>query len=217
MNWSYRAGWILFRIILGLHNRARYLNPENVPMDGPVILASNHASFIDPPLIGCGLPRPVGFLARDSLFHYPVLGAVIRSWKAVPVDREGGGPAGLRMIMERLGSGDAILLFPEGTRTTNGELLPARSGIGLVVVKSSAPVVPVRVFGTLQAFGRHHRWPRPCPIAVKFGRPISLDGLRSESRNCSKTRLKEIYQEIAKEIMTSIGRLEACQDKMSFP
>jgi 1-acyl-sn-glycerol-3-phosphate acyltransferase len=91
MNWSYRLGWLFFRSIYSTYFRWRVYHPERVPLEGPVILAANHASFIDPPLVGAGIRRMVNFLARDTLFDVPIVGAVLRSWKVVPVDRDGGG------------------------------------------------------------------------------------------------------------------------------
>jgi 1-acyl-sn-glycerol-3-phosphate acyltransferase len=161
MNWSYRLGWLFFRAVFVLYFRWRAHHPERVPSEGPVILAANHASFIDPPLVGAGLRRMVNYLARDTLFDVPLVGAVLRSWKVVPVDRDGGGGAGLKAILDRLLNGGVILLFPEGTRTPDGRLRPAKSGIGLTVIKSTAPVVPVRVFGTFEAYHRDMKWPRP--------------------------------------------------------
>ena len=111
----------------------------------------------------------------------------------------------------------AIILFPEGTRTRDGKLQPARSGIGLTVIKSDAPVVPVRVFGTFEAFGRHMRIPRPHQVGVKYGQPMGLEQLRAEAKTCSKQRLKEIYQQVANEIMGAIAKLEPFEDKEQFP
>ncbi len=217
MNPSYRIGWHAFRFIYATYFRWRVYHPERVPSGGSVILASNHASFIDPPLVGAGLQRAVNYLARNTLFDVPVVGSLLRSWTVVPVDREGGGGAGLKAILDRLLDGGVILLFPEGTRTHDGKLQPARSGIGLTVIKSNAPVVPVRVFGTFEAFGRHMRFPRPRRVAVKYGQPMNFEKLRAEAKTCSKQRLKEIYQEIAGAIMAEIAKLEPCEDKATFP
>ncbi len=128
-----------------------------------------------------------------------------------------GGPrrrrrGGIEGILDRLLAGGGIILFPEGTRTRDGRLQPARSGIGLTVIKSDAPVVPVRVFGTFEAFGRNRRFPRPHRIAVKYGAPMNFEKLRAEAKNCTKPRLKEIYQEIADEIMAAIAKLEPRKD-----
>jgi 1-acyl-sn-glycerol-3-phosphate acyltransferase len=109
-------------------------------------------------------------------------------------------------------AGGVIILFPEGTRTRDGRLQPARSGIGLTVIKSDAVVIPVRTFGTFEAYGRHITFPRPKPVAVKYGRPMKFEQLRAEAKNCSRARLKEIYQQIANEIMAAIAKLEPMED-----
>src|SRR5262245_62875400 len=217
MNLIYCAAWCMFRVVFAVYFRWRVYHPERVPLEGPVILAANHASFIDPPLVGSGLKRDINYLARESLFRFPGIGALLRSWNSVPVDREGGGAKGLKIILDRLLSGGGIILFPEGTRTKDGKLQPARSGIGLTVIKSDAPVVPVRVFGTLEAYGRDLKIPRPHKIMAKYGRPMQFAALRAEAKTCSKARLKEIYQQIADEIMAEIAKLEPCKDKAEFP
>ena len=208
MNLSYRIGWHCFRALFATYFRWRVFGAENVPLTGGVILASNHASYLDPPLVGAGIKRGINFLARESLFRFPVMGAVLRSWSVVPVDRDGGGAKGLKNILDRLLAGGGIILFPEGTRTKDGKLLPARSGIGLTVIKSNAPVVPVRVFGTFEAYGRHHKLPRPHRVAVKYGAPMNFEALRAEAKTCGKARLKEIYQQVADEIMAMIAGLD---------
>ena len=217
MNFSYFIGWCLFRFVFSTYFHCRFYNPEQVPLQGPVILAANHASYIDPPLIGSGLKRSINYLARDNLFRFPVVGAILRSWQVVPVDRDGGGARGLKAILDRLLAGGAIIVFPEGTRTRDGQLQPARSGIGLTVIKSTAPVVPVRVFGTYNAYGRLLRVPRPYRVTVKYGQPMLFEELRAEAKTCSKTRLKEIYQQVADEIMAAIAKLEPHEDQVEFP
>ncbi len=212
MNLSYRIGWSLFRFMFATYFRWRVCNPERVPLSGPVILASNHASILDPPLVGSALPRGINYLARESLFRFPGIGALLRSWSAVPVDRDGAGAKGLKAILNRLLAGGGIILFPEGTRTRDGALLPARSGIGLIVVKSTAPVIPVRVFGTFAAYGRDLKIPRPYPVVVKYGRPMDFAALRAEAKTCDKQRMKVIYQEVADELMAAIAKLEPCAD-----
>ncbi|HTV76249.1 MAG TPA: lysophospholipid acyltransferase family protein [Candidatus Baltobacteraceae bacterium] len=212
MNFSYRLGWIFFRALFAVYFRWRVFNAERVPQMRGVILAANHASFLDPPLVGSGLHREINYLARESLFRFPIVGAVLRSWNAVPVDIDGGGAAGLKAILERLLAGGGIILFPEGARTFDGKLQPAHAGIGLTVIKSSAPVVPVRVFGTFEAFSRMQKFPRPKKIAVKYGEPMRFEELRAEAKNCSKARLKEIYQQVADEIMAAIAKLEPKAD-----
>ena len=213
MTVSYRMAWLGFRLLYATYFRWRVLHRERVPLTGPVILAANHASYIDPPLVGCPISREINYLARESLFRFPLIGAVLRSWNAVPVDRDGGGAKGLKIILDRLLAGGGIVLFPEGTRTRDGQLQPGRAGIGLTVIKSCAPVVPVRVFGSYEAYGRHHRFPRPRRVVVKYGRPLLFEKLRAEAATCDKPRLKQIYQQVADEIMAAIAALEPGEDR----
>lgn len=217
MNVSYFLGKQFFRASYKFYFHCRVVEPEHVPNQGPAILASNHASFLDPPLLGIGLQRDVTFMTRESLFRFPLIREILLSWNAIPVDRDGGGGRGLKAVLERLNKGEAVLLFPEGTRTRDGRLQPARSGIGLAVIKSDAPVVPARVFGTYEAYGRHCLVPRPLPIMAKYAPPLMFESLREEARQCSKVRLKEIYREVADQIMAAISRIEPYEKKSSFP
>lgn len=217
MNPSYYIGWSLFRFVYATYFRWRVFHPERVPLTGPVILASNHLSFLDPPLVGSGLPRGINYMARKTLFRYPGIGALLRSWNAVPVDRDGGSASGLKEILDRLKRGGAIIMFPEGTRSPNGQLQPGRSGIGLAIIKSQAPVIPVRVFGTFEAYGKGVKFPRPHRIQVKYGEPMQFAALRAEAKSCTKDRLKAIYQQVADELMAAIAKLNPCWDKADFP
>jgi 1-acyl-sn-glycerol-3-phosphate acyltransferase len=217
MSLTYFIVWCISRVVYPTYFRWRVYNPERVPMQGPVVLASNHASYLDPTLIGAGLNRAIHYLAREDLFRLPLMGWVLPSLYVVPVDREGGGAKGLKTILDRLHTGAAIILFPEGTRTRDGVIGRARAGIGLTVIKSTCPVVPVRVFGTFEAYGRKMWIPRPRRIAVKYGKPLDFSELRAEAQVCSKARLKAIYQQAADEIMAAIDRLQPHEDKCEFP
>jgi 1-acyl-sn-glycerol-3-phosphate acyltransferase len=212
MPFAYRLGWHFFRSVFATYFRWKVFHPERVPLEGPVVLAPNHQSFLDPPLVGSPVRRMVSFLARETLFHSALLGPILRSWQVIALDREGGTGSGLKAIIDRLKSGGAVLLFPEGTRSRDGQLQKGRSGIGLVVIKSGAAVVPVRIFGTFEAFGRQARFPRPRRVALKYGLPLRFEALHAEARACSKPRLKEIYQQVADEIMAAIAALEPRSD-----
>lgn len=191
-------------------------HPERVPVTGPVILAANHVSFGDPPLIGGALPRPICYLARESLFHPPQFARLIRSLNAVPIDRDGGGPAGLRTVFALLAMGHALLLFPEGTRSADGRLQGAKGGIGLTAIKSRAPVVPVRIFGLFESWGRHRLFPKPGRLVIKFGEPLFFEKERAEAESASRNRVKEIYDEVTLDILKSIAALEPCRDVTRF-
>ena len=208
MNFSYRVGWTTFRLLFRTYFRWRIYHPERVPLTGPVILASNHASFLDPPLVGTPLQRPLSFLARDTLFRYPGIKQLLHSWQAVPVDREGGGASGIKVILAALAKGRAVVLFPEGTRTRDGALQKARAGLGLVVAKSNAPVVPVRLFGTFEAFGRHRIWPRPHRVTVVYGNLMRFDAEIAAAAQATKDKAKKIYLDISSQIMEAVAALK---------
>ena len=187
-------------------------------MKGPVILASNHASILDPPLIGAGIRRGINYLARETLFEKPIVGWVLRKWNSVPVDRDRAAEPRdcARFWIGCLPGAESFCFRKERARPT-GSCSPPAPGIGLTVIKSKAPVVPVRVFGTLEALSRGKVWPRPHHVAVKYGKPMMFEEFRAEAKTCPKPRLKEIYQQVADEIMVAIAKLEPCEDKENFP
>jgi len=186
-------------------------HPERVPLNGPVILAANHESYLDPPLVGSSLPRPVHYLAREDLFSNWLSGPFLRGLNSVPVDRGGGGAKGLKNILERLLNGDAILIFPEGTRTQDGTLQPAQAGIGLAILKSRAPVIPVRVWA-YKTYGRHRRVPKLGMIAVKFGHPLPFDAVHQKARTCPRTEWRALYQQVTDKTMAAIASLRPIKD-----
>lgn len=207
----YWLGWSLTRLVAHGYFGLTAFHPERVPAHGPCIVAANHASYFDPFCLGAEVRRELHFLARSSAFRFP-LSFFLPRFNAVPVDRDGGGMKGLMQIMDILAQGHAITLFPEGTRTADGQLQRARPGIGLIVIKSGAPVVPVRIFGAYQAWNRHMKFPRPRRLLVKYGQPLNFAALRAEAADCSKDRLKAIYQEVADQIMAAIAALEPRRD-----
>lgn len=207
MTFTYRLTWFAFRGFARIWFRSTVIGANHVPLTGSVILAANHNSFADPPLVGSALPREVSYLARDTLFNKPFLGWYIKKLNGVPVNRDGGGGPGLKAILDRLNIGNGIVLFPEGTRSPDGTLLPAKSGIGLIVAKSTAPVIPIRLKGTFEACGRHLTYPKRKPIEIHFGEPLYFEELRAELLTADKPRVKIIYQEIADQIMSHIGQM----------
>jgi 1-acyl-sn-glycerol-3-phosphate acyltransferase len=136
-----------------------------------VILLANHQSHLDPVLVGVATRRPLSFLARKSLFRGP-FGLLIRSLDAIPLDREGVGIAGLREVIQRLRQGEATLVFPEGTRTHDGQLGAFLPGFGILARRSGATIVPVGIDGAYKAWPRSRRLPLPARVTAHVGRPI---------------------------------------------
>jgi len=134
--------------------RLSAVGTELVPRDGPLLLASNHSSLLDPPLIGSVLPRELDYMAKTGLFSIPGFGGLIRKLNAHPVDRTGSDSAALRLALRLLGDGRALLVFPEGTRGAEGRLGPAHAGAGMLAALSGAPVLPVYIQGSGRALPR---------------------------------------------------------------
>jgi 1-acyl-sn-glycerol-3-phosphate acyltransferase len=178
--------------------RLSVVGAEWVPREGPLLLASNHLSVLDPAMIGAVIPRELDYMAKTELFHIPGFGALIRRLNAHPVDRTGSDSAALRLALRLLGDGRAVLVFPEGTRGTEGQLRPARAGAGMLAALSGAPVVPVYIQGSGRALPRGAVLPRPGRVTVTLGAPIQFGRERGRAR----------YQEVSDEIMAAIGRLK---------
>ncbi len=203
----YRFCRFLYRVYFRLYHRGRIYHAGRVPPTGAAILAGNHQSFLDPPFFGLCCYREAFFLARDTLFRHPVAGWLLRSWNCVPLKREGGDLAGMRTVLRLLGEGKAVVMFPEGTRSKDGALQRARGGIGMIVARSGAPVVPMRIHGTRDAMPRGVWLPRPKKVTIIFGepfRPSQLDNLSALRGDALKTA----YQAIGDEVMTRIAQLE---------
>jgi len=153
----------------------RALGREHWPEHGGALICANHQSMFDPPLIGLTCPRRMNYLARDTLFRVPLLAPLIKFLDAIPIDREGVGLAGLKETLKRLRSGELVLIFPEGTRTHDGEVAPLKPGFISVARRSGVPLVPVGLDGAYQAWPRTSRFPRWGRIAVVIGPPIAAE------------------------------------------
>ncbi len=191
----------LARIIAKVFFRMRVVGRENMIEEGPLILAVNHASFFDPPLAGICSRRAVYYLARKTLLDWPFFGPLFPDMNVIPVERDGNDMSALREVIKKLKAGNGIVLFPEGTRSVDGRLQPARAGIGFVIAKTGAPVLPMRIFGAYDAFPKGAKRLRFSKITVVIGKPIrfSEEDLTNSSR--------ETYQLLSDRVMNAIGEL----------
>jgi 1-acyl-sn-glycerol-3-phosphate acyltransferase len=150
----------------------RHSGRRNIPQSGPVLVVSNHQSHFDPPLVGAGCPRRMNYLARETLFDITPLRWLIRSLDAIPIDREGLGLAGMRESLRRLKRGEMVLIFPEGTRTRDGQIAPFQPGFTALAARSGAAILPVAIEGAYAAWPRWRKLPRPGVIHVHYGPPL---------------------------------------------
>ena len=151
---------------------------ENVPDEGGALMISNHQSFLDPALLGVQLRRPMSYLAKSELWNNPVFGWLITNLNAFPV-RQGAGDVGaIKETISRLQEGHLLNIYPEGSRTEDGELLPIQAGVALVVRKAKVPVIPAVVDGSFDAWPKGRALPQSHPIRVLIGKPVMLHDLK---------------------------------------
>ena len=158
----------------------RHSGWANIPKRGPLLLLSNHQSMFDPVMVGLSSRRYLSYLARKNLFEQPLVGPLIRSLNAIPIDRNMG-KDGIQAVLDALGHGQAVLVFPEGERTHDGTVQPLKAGVSLLIKRVKCPIVPVGIAGAFAAWSRFMKWPRPSPlflppgpstIAISIGTPI---------------------------------------------
>ena len=201
MNFYYWLGYHLSRILAKIFFRFRILHRERMIQSGPVILASNHQSYFDPPLAGNVSDRPIYFLARRSLLNVPVLGWLLPKLNVIPVNQEGVDRSALKGIIKVLKRGECALIFPEGARTVDGKLQPAQPGLGLIIARTLAPVVPIRIFGAHEALPRgggfHFH-----SITIVVGEPIYFSEADLQPRD------KNLYARLSQDVMEAITTLK---------
>ena len=201
MNPYYWLGYWLSRLLAQIFFRFRILHRERMIQSGPVILAMNHQSFFDPPLAGNASDRAIFFLARKTLLDHWFWGWLLPKLNVIPVDQGGSDRSALKALIRILRAGETTLVFPEGGRTLDGNLQPAQPGIGLVVAKTLAPVVPMRIFGAHEAWARGSKKIRLHPITIVVGHPIFFTQADIAERG------KDVYQRLSERVMNEIAKL----------
>ena len=201
MNVYYWIGYNLSRVIGRLCFRLRIMHRERMIQTGPVILAMNHQSYLDPPLAGIACDRAIYFLARRTLMDLPLFRWLLPKLNVIPVNQEGIDRSALKALIRVLKSGNAALVFPEGARTLDGNLQPAQPGVGLVIAKTLAPVVPMRIFGAHQALPRGGGGLHFVPITIVVGEPIFFTPVERESPATNR------YEQISQRVMDAIAAL----------
>lgn len=170
---TYKLLHKLLGLFISVVFRCQVTGLHRIPAAGAVIIAANHISLLDPPVIGCSLPaaRKVHFMAKIELFKIPVFGQIITALGAFPVRRGVSDRTAIRTALDILAQGKVIGIFPEGTRSKTGQLGRPAAGMAMLAVKSGAPVVPAMLLGTNKIFSRECFFPR---IKIQFGEPVTL-------------------------------------------
>jgi 1-acyl-sn-glycerol-3-phosphate acyltransferase len=202
MNFYYWLGYHLSRLLAKLFFGFRIVHRERVIQTGPVILATNHQSFFDPPLAGNAADRAIYFLAKKSLMDVPILGWLLPRLNVIPVNLERGDRSALKALIRVLSAGDCALVFPEGTRTPDGNLQSAEPGLGLIIAKTRAPVVPMRIFGAYDAWpigGKMRLGPQ---ITIVVGEAIHFSEADFEGSG------KDLYTRLSQRVMDAIAAIK---------
>jgi 1-acyl-sn-glycerol-3-phosphate acyltransferase len=196
----YRIGYTLCNLVGKVAFDFKVYGRENLIEDGAAILASNHQSYLDPPCIGMACRNDIYYLARNTLYQRPLIGPLLKRLNTVPVDRDRGDVSSIKTIIRLLRSGHRVIIFPEGTRSSDGKLQPARAGLGMIIAKTLAPVVPIRVFGSFEALPRVGGL-KLRPVSVVVGKPMrfSEDDLKGD---------RDAYQKLSNQVMEKIASLE---------
>ncbi|HEY1860608.1 MAG TPA: lysophospholipid acyltransferase family protein [Gemmataceae bacterium] len=201
----YEFCYWLTMAIMTLCFSLRMTGRRNIPRRGAALLIGNHQSFLDPLVIGISSPRHLCFLARKTLFRNRLFGTLLSSWNTVPVDQEGVAKEGLKTILEELKHGSAVLVFPEGQRTWDGNLQPLKPGIQLLIKRSNAPIVPIGVAGAFNALPRGKNRVRFSPwflpatdasVAVHIGKPLDSQRFAEMPREEMLTALLEELRKV---------------------
>jgi 1-acyl-sn-glycerol-3-phosphate acyltransferase len=202
MNPYYWFCYNLIKLVGRICFRLRIVHRERMINHGPVILAANHQSFLDPPFAGSASDRGIYFLARKSLLDGPFFGWLLPKLNVIPVDSDSGKDrTALKALIRILKAGEGTLVFPEGGRTPDGSLQPALPGVGLVIVKTLAPVVPMRIFGAYEAWPMGQKFPRFRPVTVVVGEPIYFTAADVEGGG------KDLYAQLSQRVMDAIASL----------
>ena len=202
MTFFYKTVCFLFYAYYRLFHRFQIEGLENVPKEGPFLLAANHLSYLDPPALGCRLPRNLHYFARDSLFKGP-LGMFIRALNSIPVNRSQLDLATFRRVLKVLRDGHPLLVFPEGTRSEDGRLGDGKKGVGMLVAKSQVPVLPARIIGSYEILRKGKFFPRiGRKLRVSYGR------LRPVSELDPGGKVGDRYEQISQSIMDAIQEIK---------
>lgn len=199
--WPYRAGCALFQVLFSILFRWKITGGYNVPKMGPVIVAPNHISYLDPPLVGTAVTkvtgRPVWFMAKTELFENRVFGWLITHCHSYPVQRGKPDRRAIRRSLELLSQGEMIVVFPEGTRSEDGRLKQPELGIALLALKSKAPVLPMAIVGSNRALPPHSFRIHLERIEVRIGKLLVFS---SSSNRPTRADIEQVAQRIMAEI-----------------
>jgi len=199
----YFVSRIVYKLILKFFFKFKIIGKENIPKKGPFILVSNHISYADPAVMGVTCYTvPVTFMAKLELFDKSFFGKWVKAAGCIPIARHSGGAKSLKDALKKLKEGGVLGIFPEGTRSLDGNLQKAEPGVGFLAAKSKVPIIPMYIFGTDKILPKGQKHLSPGEVTAKVGKPVNIKG------NEEFIEKKKMYEFIGERIMSAIGELK---------
>ncbi len=207
--------WVVRWLFFGATGGMRIKGRKNIPWQGPLIVAPNHTSNLDPPATACAIHRQVTFMAKADLFRVPIFGALIRSLGSFAVHRGEADTEAVRLALKLLGEGKAVLVFPEGTRGDGRTMLPVNRGVALLAKRSGAPVLPVGIAGTHRKMPRGKSFPKFGRVTVAFGEPflysdVAAHASEAENREAFAVHLESRILALCAQAGLELKAAESC-------
>lgn len=202
MGFTYTVGATISTIVAKSLFRFRAYGTEHIPHTGGCVIACNHESYLDPPLVGISAPRQIFYLARKTLLEWPILGPIFPKLNVIPVDQDRADMSALKTVIKRVRAGECTVVFPEGSRTLDGNFLPAQPGLGLIMAKTRCTVVPARIFGARAAFprGGKPRLFRRITLAIEPPMIFTEADYEGEGR--------DLYQRLSERVLARIAEIK---------
>ncbi|MCI0527339.1 MAG: 1-acyl-sn-glycerol-3-phosphate acyltransferase [Nitrospira sp.] len=191
----YWIAHVLVSMLARLFLRMKVVGIENVPRDGGAIIAANHMSYLDIPLLGCALRRRADFIGKSELFRNPIVGLIFRQLGGFPIKRGRIDRSALAETVRRLKAGRLVVFYPEGRRSEDGRLQRPKPGIGMVAVKAQVPIIPALIEGTGQILPKRSRRLRFHPVVIRFGPPLDSSKFQSEQDKLTYTKISQAVME----------------------
>ncbi len=188
---------MIIKIFYKMYFRFEVYGHNNIPDEGGVLIAANHLSYLDPPLVGISIKRKASFIAHSGLFNIPLIGKFIESF-SIPVDRDNPKPSTIKEAVRRLKKGELVVMFPEGTRSQSVEDVTGKRGAATIAEMSRATIIPALIEGTGKALPIDAKFIRPVKVRITFGKPLSRNPEESE---------KEFQQRMVDDLMNTIKNL----------
>lgn len=188
-----------FRCLWLVYFGFRVFSSNRYPKEGPILICSNHQSHLDPILVGNSCSRYVSFVARESLFKNRIFGWLITALGAFPINRDAG-LGGIKNTLKKLKQGEVVLIFPEGTRTPDGEIKEFKPGFCAIARRAKVPIVPVAIEGAYEAWPKSTRYPRPKRVKLKVGEPITVDEIQSLSDEQLTSKVQASVEQLQRDL-----------------